>query len=173
MNYMQGLASCEVIMQSLEDHFDIAMNHKNDTQHIKNVYKQMTNIKGNIGTLMKDSHAYSHRTNREQLNDGIYKLFTIILQTDPWYDECHRLIKNLYDWATINRMIDSSDKATHNTLQQKASILKTYERTYGRLLTSLSFTETELIQLITRYPYLSRIYKGPFTIVNSIGAMLI
>ena len=170
MNYTKALTLCNEVMKQLEDHFDLIC-EEGQIQHLKNVYKQMTNIKGNIGSLMKDEKNWAHRANKEQLNDGLYKLYSITIGDDPWKDKCYEIIKALYNWEVINNSISRVEK--NPNLLPSGDFYNQYRITYGRLMESFNYTEDEIVNLITMYPYLSKIYTGNHSIVTSIGAMMI
>ena len=170
MNYTLGYMLSEEIISHLEDRFDLFY-EEIDPQHIKNVYKQMTNIKGNLSTLMKDEKNYAHRANKEQLNDGLYKLFTICISTDPWLDNVRQLCKLLYNWPAINNSMARMDENARKT--GKPANYEVYRTSHGRFLEFHQFTEDELTDFAIKMPYLSKIYIGPYNVVTSIGAMMI
>lgn len=170
MNYVEGLVICDRLMNQLEVQFDLFYN-ESDVQHLKNVYKQLTNVKGNINTLMKDERHYAHRANKEQLNDGLFKLFNITKSEDPWVEDVRTLTKVLYDWPAINAMLARMYENARKTGQTPP--YGTYKTQYGRFMEFHQHTEDEIIELITNYPYLSKIYSGKHSIAISIGAMMI
>lgn len=170
VNYAEGHVLCSKLMDKLEKEFVLSYD-EHDTQHLKNVYKQLTNIKGNVNTLMHDEKNYAHRANLEQLSDGLFKLHSICNYNDSWIDCVRELVKVLFDWSRINASLARMDDRARKTGQHPA--YEAYRTQYGRFMEFHNYTEDELVNLVTKLPYLSKIYTGEHKIVISIGAMMV
>lgn len=170
VNYAEGYVLCCKLMDELERGF-ILFQDEHEIQHIKNVYKQLTNIKGNASTLMKDEKNYAHRANFEQLGDGLFKLHSICHYNDEWIDHVRQIVKVLFDWSRINAMLARMDDNARKTGQTPP--YDAYRAQYGRFMEFHQYTEDELVDLVIKLPYLSKIYTGEHKIVTSVGAMLV
>lgn len=170
VNYAEGYVLCSKLLDELEKSFKLYY-EEIDVQHIKNVYKQLTNIKGNASTLMRDEKNYAHRANLEQLNDGLFKLHSICKYNDEWINAVREIVKVLFDWRRVNSSLARMDENARKTGQIPP--YEAFKTQYGRFMEFQHFTENELIELITEMPYLSKIYTGKHNVVISIGAMLV
>lgn len=170
IKYQQGHKLCYDLVNELEDGF-ILFHEDHEVQHLKNVYKQLTNIKGNVNTLMRDEKNYAHRANKEQLRDGLFKLHSICKYNDEWIERVREIVKLLFDWKGINASLARMDENARKTGQAPA--YEGYRNQYCRFLEFHQYTEDELIELVTQLPYISKIYTGKHDVIVSIGAMLV
>lgn len=150
------------MIKSIENSFPYVVS-AHDENHTRNLYKLITNIRGNLKVIHEGRKNVA--ANMVQLNDNLMRLWKISKTNLMLVKECQILFSKNYNWATMNKLISSSPVA------DKVMLAALY-RDYEMVLQYCNYTDEEILELVTIYPYLSSIYTGSDQLIKSIGALL-
>lgn len=133
-------------------------------QHIRNLFSIVTNVEGNLRVIHNNTG--NVRANEDQLKESLDKMISIINFDDSWNRDCWKLYRENYNWAQVDkllkRMIDIN----------KPDQYRNYVNHYRVLFEKCIYTDQEVMELVTRYPYLADLYNGTDQTIKSVGTIL-